>query len=809
MGPVLSERLPRTAMMDPFACFSPPIWPYIPPPPGLEHNFSWKTCQTQSRNKRRRGPKPSPAKQARDAARRLSHRAGREDRASAISEFGQAVEKLLLSEAGLLGTFFKSLSQAAQKHRQRVRDCFPLPPLAKWPGDKCVPKEREGPALTIANLCILSLNILWADFKLLRVVATAAAPTAPQLEAQRHVADKVLRMLDRFASAAGESWCWRGAFGKFEKAAAVASEPLVGAAVDLPLQAATCDPLLHVDQGLNDAVREVSNIFPFPEKCLLGDSCATPSRSTEYLTLVSRELACGKLRLRLSVKGAAPVFAVGKSTAGRQRKVWNGAALSAAAAKPPEPPRLANPSSFLDLEIEPGSPIWFSKRDAETFFVLRVPDQLRPWFGQAAVKVSDLMEVGGCSLSYLQELVDDSGTQQLTVGDTVFPVNIVWPMGFSWSSVVAQSTTLARVTASGVALENVLSMCHPPPADQSELCMVATDDTVFMHREVTKGQETLANFDASLQAAGIPRKVSKDITLVEQTTALGCDISSRPHVVEPAVPKLLTCIAAGLDLLRAKTASPRAVNALLGLLQWFCLLQRPVFGVFHHVYDFVRQQPDRQRVEVPRPVLQEFAVALGLLPLLSVSLDKQYYTEILACDAAPEFGFGVSAVKCSVGAVSRLGRLSERRGDFVRVHKNAGEEPEKSRLGVPHRLVFGKKEFRTIVSSRAKWKAHSSTLEGHALLLTLKWLARSRLKHHKKVVILVDAKAVLGAAAKGRTSAPGMRSVIRAIGAHALACDLLVRLVYIPSEDNPADCPSRGRKVVRPEAGGKRRQKHL
>ena len=69
----------------------------------------------------------------------------------------------------------------------------------------------------------------------------------------------------------------------------------------------------------------------------------------------------------------------------------------------------------------------------------------------------------------------------------------------------------------------------------------------------------------------------------------------------------------------------------------------------------------------------------------------------------------------------------------------------------------------------------------------LRWVARSRKKHHKKVVILVDAKAVLGAAAKGRTSA-----VMRAIGAYALSNDLLLRLIYISSEDNPADIPSRG-----------------
>ena len=62
-------------------------------------------------------------------------------------------------------------------------------------------------------------------------------------------------------------------------------------------------------------------------------------------------------------------------------------------------------------------------------------------------------------------------------------------------------------------------------------------------------------------------------------------------------------------------------------------------------------------------------------------------------------------------------------------------------------------------------------------------------------MVLVDAQAVLGAAAKGRSSSRCLARDIARIGALAMAGDLLLKLVYIPSEDNPADAPSRG--VVR------------
>ena len=363
------------------------------------------------------------------------------------------------------------------------------------------------------------------------------------------------------------SWEWQGSFQKFEQTVSACSEPLVGSAVDLPSRAGTCDPLLHVGADLQAAVTDAASIFPDAPRHVIGPASSSTDNCDEYVKLVAREIACGKLRLRRSVRGVAPVFAVGKSAAGHQRKIWNGAELSAVAAKPPAPPRLANPSSFLDLDLETQEAVWFSKRDAETFFdVLKVPDEPTPWFGQPAVKVKDLLEAGAFDMDFVNSLVDDLDATPLQVSEDIFPVSTVWPMGFSWPSVVAQSTTLACVVRAGVPLECALSVECPPPSHQAELCMVATDDTVFMHRDKAQAVATLQKFDSCLEEAGIPRKAVKDVTCADEITALGCDIHSVPHVAEPAKPKVVTCISAVLDVLEQKRASPRAVNGLQGAL---------------------------------------------------------------------------------------------------------------------------------------------------------------------------------------------------------------------------------------------------
>ena len=135
------------------------------------------------------------------------------------------------------------------------------------------------------------------------------------------------------------------------------------------------------------------------------------------------------------------------------------------------------------------------------------------------------------------------------------------------------------------------------------------------------------------------------------------------------------------------------------------------------------------------------------------------------------------------------------------------DEEERPRLGTPHKLGLRKSDFTTVVSARAQYRAHSGALEATAVVLLLKWLLRSPSKHAHRVVALVDAQAVLGAAAKGRTSALTLKREIRKVAAFTLAGDFLMRYVYVPSEDNPADAPSRGiRRRVR--EGGRQSVNH-
>ena len=108
---------------------------------------------------------------------------------------------------------------------------------------------------------------------------------------------------------------------------------------------------------------------------------------------------------------------------------------------------------------------------------------------------------------------------------------------------------------------------------------------------------------------------------------------------------------------------------------------------------------------------------------------------------------------------------------------------------------MSKRDFRDVISAKKTRDAHPSSLEASGLLLLLKWITRSSKNFSRRIPVLVDAQAVLGAAAKGRTSAGSISLDMKRIAVVTFSSDILPSYVYIPSEDNPADASSRNVKT--------------
>ena len=240
--------------------------------------------------------------------------------------------------------------------------------------------------------------------------------------------------------------------------------------------------------------------------------------------------------------------------------------------------------------------------------------------------------------------------------------------------------------------------------------------------------------------------------------------------------------------------SPNALASILGIGSWFCQLNRPLFAVLDRIYAFTTSEPRDVPRTVPDAAILEL-VHLGILSFLfPADLTRPWAREVYASDASVSFGFGVSVATVPAAEVQRLSRLGAPRESYVRLERDGGDtdEAERPRSGTPYLLHLSKRRFRTLVSARRHYQAHSGGLEAAAVVLMLRWITRSKSRHSARLVALVDAQAVIGALTKGRTSAPSLRREVRRVAALTLSADLDVKYVYVPSEDNAADAPSRG-----------------
>ena len=185
----------------------------------------------------------------------------------------------------------------------------------------------------------------------------------------------------------------------------------------------------------------------------VADTPLGPDRTkrAEYVKLVFKQLQCGKTRLRQHCRAVGDVFCVAKAH-GKQREVWNGSQVSQMAARPPPPGKLANPARFVDLLFEHGQEVHMSKRDVQTCFDnLQALEQLQEWFGRPPVTLHELNRVTGVSTKKLQQyIVKIKGAESVSRCTPLFPTSTVWPMGFSWSSCIAQACTVSCCCKAGV-----------------------------------------------------------------------------------------------------------------------------------------------------------------------------------------------------------------------------------------------------------------------------------------------------------------------------------------------------------------------
>ena len=86
---------------------------------------------------------------------------------------------------------------------------------------------------------------------------------------------------------------------------------------------------------------------------------------------------------------------------------------------------------------------------------------------------------------------------------------------------------------------------------------------------------------------------------------------------------------------------------------------------------------------------------------------------------------------------------------------------------------------------------HINVLEARALCLAIRWRSRQAQAHGTRFLHLIDSQVVMGATAKGRSSARRLHGILMRTAAVTLAANFRPVLAYVRTHQNPADRPSR------------------
>ena len=437
---------------------------------------------------------------------------------------------------------------------------------------------------------------------------------------------------------------------------------------------------------------------------------------------------------------------------------------------PPPNPELPTPSDFLNLLLPPDGKVFVGKTDVSNmFFLLAAPEWLRPYFGLQPI----------CSHPSSSPHSDDCRWPRFTV----------LPMGWSHSVTIAQAVMLASIRSS--LMGRAVSISGSSLVVLGSARFTYVDDAGVLSDSLPLASDMFKSAIESMRRVGLTPNLAKshDPREEEPVFLLGFQISIN-GMVRPRPDLLKRLLLATLFVVRAKKTTPAVFRSLLGSWIWVLLLNRPLLSVLSAASFAFASSLGREASEVPEDVLQDLRLLYDLAPLLCFSLKAPRCASLLCSDACLTGG---AAVSLNVGPEhwDLIFSLRVKKGWYSRLSAFEGEE-------APN-LIFDDALLPFFLDRRWQCNIYRSwekpdiidALEGHALLLGLRWLLSNPLNHGTRVLVFTDSTALLGAVVKGRSSSLRLNNVCRRIAAMVGASGCCLSFLWVPSDLNPADGPSR------------------
>ena len=567
----------------------------------------------------------------------------------------------------------------------------------------------------------------------------------------------------------------------------------------------------------------------------------------EYAEIIKRLLSAQMAELTAErAEHPLGMFAVWKEVGKIQRLIIDGRPVNEYFTSPPFEFTCGEDLSRLQVKL--GHLLQVAKCDLSDFFhSCEATDALKQYFGLKGVPAVLLSEIG---VEVPPECVDGRGY--------TYPRLTTLPMGFGPSPGIAQAaheavlygeegagSEQARQLAPVVRPAARWSGQRVPDVESPEASAphALVIDDLLLFRQVSLGQaavdddidekddalarsaEDLASRPAVLLDGAGGRGSAEGITLASVLTRYEeVGLRTKPskvrdydavqdmlghtldhNVLRGSSSRYAAIRAEVLRVTRSGWARPREIESLVGKLTHWLLLHRPALALFNAVYAFCHtDSPERPRRLWPS-VRQELLDAVAVMPLVRSDLSRPVSEHLIQTDACDT---GAAVVYTNTVAHAALRQECARPRRTLRPPEAPIERwSTAADLAARFTASVDPADWRVAVrcaysaESRVR-SAHINEKEAGALVLAVRWAARSRMTRRCRIVVQSDSAAAVCALRKGRSSRPGMRRQCRKIAALTLAHGITAEFRWVATDRNMADQPSRGLAAPGPcEAG--------
>eukprot|EP00435_Cladocopium_sp_Y103_P070321 s689_g35.t1 len=541
-----------------------------------------------------------------------------------------------------------------------------------------------------------------------------------------------------------------------------------------------------------------------------------------FLRYLKRLQGAGVLDFSHGARGRVGSFCVSKKAKEvngvlqpRQRLILDCRQVNLVFRAPPVT-ELGSLPAVCDLFIPDGETLYISGGDIkDCFYACKLPANLRDYFCLSwDVTVGEAIDILGGSY--------DGQFEHLRLEDTISPCISVFPMGFSWSFYLVQCLQVqACLNSSKQPASSIILDSRPPPPLERRgvVSMPYCDNTHSLSLDSDVAEQGKEELSQVLQDWGF--ELHEEVGATSYFQTLGGIIDGSAGVVKPT-PQRFWNLKMAFKYAAEHPVSSDLIRRLLGHAMVVLVLNRAGISIFRSLYDFAGR--DFKRKFLWDSAARECRVFMGLLPLLVGDMRRPWSNTVTCTDASPE-GYGICERSLDIDVINNIG-LWQERWRYKRAplehwkprEKALGMDPFKdlnTARADPRAFecsdVFERNEqFEEVpfsilspqdwdIAMNGSWKfpnEHITLKEGRCLTLAIRRLARSSQHRGKRHLVLTDNLALAFSLGKGRSCDHSMLRINQKIGAILLACNIGLRLRWIPSELNVSDAPSRGASVT-------------